>query len=140
AACSTVLGFLSDYRPVGQQVEGLLKVVGEPTQLYELAKRFKATHAIVVQSALSWESLRFVVRSMHAEYGLEVLLAPGLFDVAATPLQFTQVGGATLLLPSASRIVGFEALFKRALDLALSIPGLLITLPAQAGIWAYPKA
>lgn len=140
AACSTVLGFLSDYSPVGQRIDDRLKVLGEPMQLYELADRIQATHAVVVQSALSWESLRFIVRSMQANHDLDVLLAPGLFDVAATPLRFTQVGGASLLVASPSRIVGFEAFFKRTLDLVVAIPAFILTLPFQVGIGIYLKA
>ena len=137
AACSVVLGFLSEYRPVGSSSIGHLKILGEPMELYEVAKRERATHAIVVESSLSWESLRFIVRSMHASRTPQVLLAPGLFDVAATPLQPTQLGRALLLAPRATRIIGFEALFKRVLDLGVSVPGLVLTLPLQLAIWVY---
>jgi lipopolysaccharide/colanic/teichoic acid biosynthesis glycosyltransferase len=137
AACSVVLGFLSEYRPVGQLTSGSLKVLGEPMELYEVAERERATHAVVVESSLSWESLRFIVRSMHASRKLQVLLAPGLFDVGATPLQSSQLGRALLLAPRATRIYGFEAFFKRTLDLGVGIPALLLTLPLQIGIWLY---
>jgi len=137
AACSVVLGFLSEYGPVGRSNNSHLKVLGEPMELYEVAKRERATHAVVVDSALSWESLRFIIRSMHASRTLRVLLAPGLFDVAATPLQTTQLGRVLLLAPRANRIYGFEALFKRVLDLGVAIPALVLTLPLQLGIWAY---
>jgi lipopolysaccharide/colanic/teichoic acid biosynthesis glycosyltransferase len=106
-------------------------------ELYEVAKREGATHAVVVESSLSWESLRYIVRSMHASRTLQVLLAPGLFDVGATPLQSTQLGRALLLAPRATRIFGFEAIFKRALDLSVAIPVFLITLPVQVGILVY---
>jgi putative colanic acid biosynthesis UDP-glucose lipid carrier transferase len=137
AACSVVLGFLSEYRPVSQLSNGNLKVLGEPMELYEVAERERATHAVVVESSLSWESLRFIVRSMHASRTLQVLLAPGLFDVGATPLQSSQLGRALLLAPRATRIYGFEAFFKRGLDLGVGIPALLLTLPLQIGIWIY---
>lgn len=139
SACSVVLGFLSEYQPIGSSTNSQLKVLGEPMELYEIAQREKATHAIVVESSLSWESLRFIVRSMHASQAPEVLLAPGLFDMAATPLQSTQLGRALLLAPRATRIVGFEAFFKRCLDLAVAVPALLLTLPVQVGIWIYLK-
>jgi lipopolysaccharide/colanic/teichoic acid biosynthesis glycosyltransferase len=137
AACSVVLGFLSEYRPVSQLSNGNLKVLGEPMELYEVAERERATHAVVVESSLSWESLRFIVRSMHASRTLQVLLAPGLFDVGATPLQSSQLGRALLLAPRATRIYGFEAFFKRGLDLGVGIPALALTLPLQIGIWIY---
>ena len=137
AACSVVLGFLSEYRPVGHAANDHLRILGEPMELYDVAKREKATHAVVVESSLSWESLRFIVRSMHASRTPQVLLAPGLFDVAATPLQPTQLGRALLLAPRATRIIGFEALFKRVLDLGVAIPAFVVTLPLQVMIWVY---
>jgi lipopolysaccharide/colanic/teichoic acid biosynthesis glycosyltransferase len=137
AACSVVLGFLSEYRPTRQSANGRLSVLGDPMQIYEVARRVGATHAVVVESSLSWESLRYIVRSMHASRDLEVLLAPGLFDVSATPLKYTQLGRALLLAPRATRIVGIEAIFKRLLDLGLAMPTLVVTLPVQLGIWVY---
>jgi lipopolysaccharide/colanic/teichoic acid biosynthesis glycosyltransferase len=136
AACSVVLGFLSEY-PIGHSTNSHLKVLGEPMELYEVAMREGATHAVVVESSLSWESLRYIVRSMHASQTLQVLLAPGLFDVGATPLQSTQLGRALLLAPRATRIYGFEALFKRGLDLLVAIPTLALTFPLQVGILGY---
>lgn len=135
AACSVVLGFLSEYRPLGRPTNGQFKVLGEPMELYEVANREGASHAVVVESALSWESLRYIVRSMHASLTLQVLLAPGLFDVGATPLQSTQLGHTVLLTPRATRIFGFEALLKRVLDLVVAIPALVLTFPLQFGIW-----
>jgi len=135
AASAEVVGFLDDYQPLGSVMAGL-PVLGEPTALYEVAERTGATHAIVIQAALGWESLTFLVATMHRRRQLSVLLAPGLFDVGATPLEATQLGGALLLRPHPSRIVGFEAVAKRALDLAIVIPVLLLTLPLQAVIFS----
>jgi lipopolysaccharide/colanic/teichoic acid biosynthesis glycosyltransferase len=137
AACCVVLGFLSEYRPVGHSTKAQLKVLGEPMELYEIAKREGATHAVVLESSLSWESLRFIVRSMHGSRSPQVLLAPGLFDVEATPLQSTQLGRAMLLAPRPTRIYGVEALFKRVLDLSVAIPAVVLTIPIQIAIWTY---
>ena len=139
AACSVVLGFLSDYGPIGQSVVGGFKIVADPMRLYEVANRMGATHAVIVESALSWESMRYIVRSMHASRVPEVLIAPGMFNVAATPLQFTQVGRVVLLVPHPNRIVGFEAILKRTLDVAVALPVAVITLPLQVAIWIYLK-
>jgi lipopolysaccharide/colanic/teichoic acid biosynthesis glycosyltransferase len=140
AACSVVLGFLSEYPAFGRSTNGQFVVLGEPMELYEIAKREGATHAVVVESSLSWESLRFIVRSMHTSRTPQVLLAPGLFDVAATPLQSTQLGRALLLAPRATRIYGFEAFFKRSLDLGVGFSALLLTFPIQLGIWISLRA
>jgi lipopolysaccharide/colanic/teichoic acid biosynthesis glycosyltransferase len=135
-ASSYVCGFLDEYRTKGELINGHT-VLGEPMALYETATEIGATHALVVESALSWESLRFVIRSMHYRRTPEILLAPGMFDVSATPLHLSQLGSVLLLVPQASRIVGVEALLKRLVDLTIAVPTAIITLPAQAIIWLW---
>jgi lipopolysaccharide/colanic/teichoic acid biosynthesis glycosyltransferase len=134
AASSHVCGFLDDYRPRGQLLDGR-RVLGEPMALYEVATEVGATHALVVESALSWESLRFVIRSMHYRRTPEVLLAPGMFDVSATPVHLSQLGSVLVLAPQANRIVGVEALLKRLVDLAIAVP----TAIATFWLWAKLK-
>lgn len=135
-ASSEVSGLLDDYRPKGSRV-GEFEVLGEPLELAAVSARVGATHAVVVESALSWESLRFIVSTMHRSTRPEILLAPGMYDVNATPLELLQVGSALLLRSHPSRIVGMERLLKRALDLGLAVPALLLTLPLQAGVMAW---
>jgi lipopolysaccharide/colanic/teichoic acid biosynthesis glycosyltransferase len=135
-ASSEVCGLLDDYRPKGSRV-GEFEVLGEPMELAAVSARVGATHAVVVESALSWESLRFIVRTMHRSMRPEILLAPGMYDVNATPLELTQVGPTFLLRPHPSRIVGSERLLKRALDLALAVPALLVTLPLQIAVMTW---
>jgi lipopolysaccharide/colanic/teichoic acid biosynthesis glycosyltransferase len=130
AASSEVFGFLDDYRPKGSLAGGY-PVLGEPQELTALCARLGATHVVVVESALSWESLRFIVRTMHSPSPTEILLAPGMHDVNATPLELTQIGPALLLRSHPHRIVGVEGVLKRLLDLGLVIPVLIGTLPLQ---------
>ena len=133
SASTSVCGFLDEYRPEGSELQGIA-VLGDPLRLHEVARRAGATHAVVIESALSWESLRYVISSMHRRDGLVTLLAPGMYGVNAAPLQLTQVGGTLLVASHASRIVGVEAVVKRSLDLALAVPLIVLTLPVQAVI------
>jgi putative colanic acid biosynthesis UDP-glucose lipid carrier transferase len=135
-ASSEVAGLLDDYRPKGSRV-GEFEVLGEPMELAAVSARVGATHAVVVESALSWESLRFIVRTMHRSMRPEILLAPGLYDVNATPLELTQVGPTFLLRPHPSRIVGTERMLKRGLDFGLAVPALVVTLPLQIAVMTW---
>lgn len=136
-ASARVLGFLDEYRPTGSRLGGW-EVLGDPMQLRPVAAEVGATHAVVVESALSWESLQHVVRTMHRRGGPEVLLAPGLFDVNATPLQLAQLGSTLLLVPRPTRIVGPEAFLKRLVDILAGLPLAVLSTPLQLILWRRP--
>lgn len=129
AASCDVVGFVSDYVPVGTTVAGDLKVLGEPMELETVAARAGANKAVVVEIGLSWESLRYLVTLMHLRGGMQIALVPGLFDLHATAMTAHNLGPIMTLVPEPSRIVGFEAAVKRALDLGLVAVAMVVALP-----------
>jgi hypothetical protein len=137
SASSEVVGFLSDHQAVGTEVLPGLRVLGEPLQLRELCARLGVTRAIVMQSALWWESMRALVEIMHSPGEVEIVLVPGLFDVHSTPMAPRRVGPVFGLVPHSARVVGADALLKRAFDLAIGIPAFLLSLPLLSGLVAY---
>jgi lipopolysaccharide/colanic/teichoic acid biosynthesis glycosyltransferase len=135
SASAEVVGFLSDYAPVDSALEGV-RVLGEPLQLETIAKQLAATKAVVVESALSYESLRGLTDVMHTRRSIDVFIAPGLFGIHSTPMRSEQLGPVQLLAPASARIVGMEAVFKRALDLGLALSGLIVAIPIMATLAA----
>ena len=129
SASCIVEGFLSDYLPVGAKVAGRWRVIGDPLQLEEVARARGASRALVVESALAWESLRHVVLLMHRRNHLEISLLPSLMDLHATAMEPLRLGPVFTLAPHPARIVGIEAVAKRALDLALAPVLLLLAVP-----------
>ena len=132
SATTEVVGFLSEYHPVGSEPLPGIPVLAEPLQLLEVASRTGAGLAIVVESGLSWESLHWVVRMMHRADGPEVVLVPSLYDLHATAMSPQQLGPVLALAPRPARIIGFDAMMKRSLDLVVGITALVAGLPLIA--------
>jgi lipopolysaccharide/colanic/teichoic acid biosynthesis glycosyltransferase len=132
AASTEVVGFLSEYLPVGAQVKNGLRVLGEPLQLEEVGARVGATRAVVLESGLSWESLQGLVRSLHGPGRPQLTLIPGIFDLHATAMEPHRLGPVMGLTPLTSRIVGRDAILKRTLDEVVGTLAALIALPLMA--------
>ena len=129
SASTAVVGFLSDYSPVGKAVIPGLEVLGEPLELEVIAERVEATKAIVVESGLWWESLRGLVQLMHRRGGVEIALVPGMLDLHSTPMEAQLIGPLLTLAPHQTRITGADAAMKRALDIVVAAAVLVLTLP-----------
>lgn len=127
AASADVIGFLDDYKSAGTRV-GSITVLGDAGSLGSISARLGATHAIVVTAALSWESWQTILGHTCAG-GPELLLAPGTFEPHANALEVAPLGGAVLLHPHPSRIIGAEAALKRIFDIAMASVALLAALP-----------
>ena len=131
SASSHVVGFLDDYHPVGRQVLPGLSVLGEPMQLFEIAQATRATHAVVVESGISWESHQWLILHGDRSDSLAMLMAPGLYDLTATRMELGQLGPVLLIKPGGTAITGLEATLKRALDIVGAIGLLGLTAPLQ---------
>jgi lipopolysaccharide/colanic/teichoic acid biosynthesis glycosyltransferase len=129
SATTEVAGFLSEYAPVGSEPLPGVRVLADPLQLVEVSARVDAGIAVVVESALSWESLHYVVRMMHMRGGPEVVLVPSLYDLHATAMSPQQLGPILALAPRPARITGFDAFLKRSLDIVVGGTALLLSLP-----------
>jgi lipopolysaccharide/colanic/teichoic acid biosynthesis glycosyltransferase len=137
-ASTHVCGFLDEYRPVGAQIGESFQILGEPLDLWRVAAQCGATRAILIQSALTWESQYALIQRMHRRSDLKLLLAPGMLDLNATPLEMRQLGPVLLAAPRRARIVGVDAVIKRTLDLVIAgmLLGLTGPLLACVCVWS----
>lgn len=133
-AAAEVLGFLSEYERVGVVVSGPLRVLGEPLDLSAIAGATGATRAIIVESALSWESLHGLVQMMYGRSPVPMSLVPGLFDLHTTPMAPQLLGSVLTFAPRPLRIEGLEAVIKRTMDLVMAVPAALLSLPLMAAL------
>jgi lipopolysaccharide/colanic/teichoic acid biosynthesis glycosyltransferase len=125
SASTEICGFLDEYRSVGQTVGNHFRILGEPLDVWRIAAQHRVTKAILVQSALTWESQQVLIRRMHHGGELTIILAPGMLDLNATPLEMRQLGPILVAAPRRQRIVGIESAVKRTLDLLIA-SGLLV--------------
>ena len=132
SASIRVVGFLSDYRPKGSTVVDGLRILGEPLELESIAQGVGANRAVVVESALAWESLRAIVQVMHRRRDLTISLVPGLSDLHSTSMDARHLGPVLTLAPRLARITGGEAMMKRVLDIAIVVPVLVLGVPLMA--------
>lgn len=128
SASTDVVGFLDEYRPLGHPFTATLRVLGEPLDLWRIAAQHAVNKAIVVPSALSWESLEGLVPQLHRQSGLTVMFAPGLRDLN-TQVEIRQLGPVLLTVPRPQQIVGLGAAQKRALDLVIAAAVLAGSIP-----------
>jgi lipopolysaccharide/colanic/teichoic acid biosynthesis glycosyltransferase len=131
SASTEVVGFLDEYRPVGYRLGTAFRVLGEPLDLWRIARQCKVTRAILVRSAMTWESLQALIPRMHAQTRLKVMLAPDLHDLNMQ-LEMRQLGPVLLTVPRSRPIAAFRAMQKRALDLAIATSVLALSVPILA--------
>lgn len=132
-----LLGFLDEYRAVGTRI-GDAEVLGEPLALAAIARSFRATEAVIVPQAISWESLQILLQSEAQEWGLQhVWLAPAFRDLLTTGMEVQEHGGLPLIGVARLRIVGLNAALKRGLDIGLSLLMLPVALPLCLSIAAW---
>lgn len=126
-----VVGFLDDYLPCDTVVLEDLRVLERPAALERVARETGAREAIVVQGAIAWESfMEIITRSVSSLDDLEIKLSPGFYEIMSTGVRLTHDGFVPLLALEKNRIVGFEALLKRGVDILVSGSILLIASPA----------
>ncbi len=131
SASTEICGFLDEYRPVGQTVGNHFRILGEPLDVWRIATQHRATKAILVQSALTWESQHTLIRRMHRGGELSIILAPGMLDLNATPLEMRQLGPILVAAPRPTRIVGIESAVKRSLDVLIAFGLLVASAPVM---------
>jgi lipopolysaccharide/colanic/teichoic acid biosynthesis glycosyltransferase len=131
SASTTVIGFLDDFRPLGSEILPGIRVIGDPMKLLDIAAEKNATHAVVVESGISWESHQWLVTHPAPRGALVTLMAPGLFDLTATKVDLRQLGSVPLLLPRSAAISGLDAVLKRTFDIVAALALLIVTLPLQ---------
>lgn len=124
-----LLGFLDEYRATGTRI-GNVEVLGEPLALADVARARRATEAVIVPQAISWESLHILLQGEAQEWGLQyVWLAPAFRDLLTTGMEVQEHGGLPLISVARLRITGLDAALKRGLDMGMSLLMLPIALP-----------
>lgn len=135
SAGTRVIGFLDDFRPAGSVVVDGLRVLGDPKSVRDVARQHGVSTIVIVPQAVSWESYRDLLELASGPDRLRMKLAPGLQHLVATGAEMTDRGFLPLVSLQPLRITGVDALMKRALDLAASLPLAVLLAPFVALCW-----
>ncbi|TAK62960.1 MAG: hypothetical protein EPO22_07035 [Dehalococcoidia bacterium] len=123
-----VLGFLDDFRPVGAHVGcGDWLVLGTPRELPRAAE-LGADEAIIVPSAVSWESRRACL-SARGLGQLAVRVLADRDDVLTGHISVSQRAGVPVYSMQQTRLSRPEATIKRAFDVVVACALIVIGVP-----------
>lgn len=123
-----MIGVLSVNGVSATQSAGPLPVIGNVESLEVVADRYGVSRVIFSSREMDEHQLEQILRRCR-ELALKVSVLPGLADVLGPAVEIDDVEGVTLLgvnppwLPRSSRAV------KRAIDLAIAVPLMLLTAP-----------
>ena len=107
-------------------------IVGGIDDVARLVRDLRAdVIALAPGSAVSGQRLRELVWDLE-DTGAELLVAPGLVDVAGPRLRLSPVDGQPLLHVQTPRLRGYRSLVKTTFDRVTAVVGLACLLPALA--------
>src|SRR6266581_3876124 len=109
-------------------------VLGELDDIIDVVRRLNADAvAVTGSSELGPERLRWISWQLEGTK-TELIVSPGLIEVAGTRLQVRPVSGLPLLQVEAPRFSGFHRLFKGAIDRLVAGVALLVLSPLLIAI------
>jgi Undecaprenyl-phosphate glucose phosphotransferase len=120
-----LLGFVDDrYTRIGTEMDSL-PFLGQIDEVFSLVRRGVVDQVII---ALPWSAEERTLALLHhlSEYPVHVRLAPDLISYHFPGRSMTDMGGVPLVHLMDRPISGWSSILKRAEDLAIAIPCLLV--------------
>jgi exopolysaccharide biosynthesis polyprenyl glycosylphosphotransferase len=126
-----LLGFV-DARPK-ERAEGLgeLVLLGGPDDLAEIVERYDVERVILAFSNDSHESTLALIRSLR-RFDVQIDIVPRLFELLGPGVGVHSVEGLPLVSLPPLRLARSSKLLKRAMDVGLSVAGLIVLAPVLA--------
>ncbi|MGB9738840.1 MAG: sugar transferase [Chloroflexus aggregans] len=129
-AGATIVGFIDNTLPVGSDViHGKVKVLGTTGDFTELIQHNNIETIIIADTNLIREQLITINGAMDVLSRLEIMLAPGLFDLLTIGVQVREQGAVPLLSLNKTRITGLHAIGKKIVDVVGALVGLMLLSP-----------
>jgi lipopolysaccharide/colanic/teichoic acid biosynthesis glycosyltransferase len=127
-----VVGFLDEYIPVGQALLDDIKVIGRPGDLLRNSHHRLADEYILVPQALPHERLEEISRLITASAKPVLRMAVSSSELLTHGVRVRERGNVPLVNVERARLLGLEALCKRAFDLIGASIALVLLAPATA--------
>lgn len=103
----------------------------DPTRgadLAELTQQHRIDDVIVSAASVSQAALATLVRELSRQ-PTELHLIPGMYEIQTTGVESRDIQGLPLVTLKKVRITGFDYIFKRTLDYAVSVAALILLSP-----------
>jgi exopolysaccharide biosynthesis polyprenyl glycosylphosphotransferase len=127
-----VAGIVDDVRPPGAVVGGA-HVLGGVDKLPDLIRRHDVHQIfLAIPNASNDEMLALI--KMCEDEKVQFKLVPDLLALMSSPVAEVSIDGLPLIGIRRNKLTGGAALLKRSIDVAVSVVGLLVTLPVMAGV------
>jgi exopolysaccharide biosynthesis polyprenyl glycosylphosphotransferase len=134
----SLVGFIDDYVPLNTPISCRMRqgaperfssnVLGRTWDLAEVHRNHGVQLLLLALSDISREAVDTVVQAAE-DLGIEVGLVPRLGDLRADQLELQDLTAIPLLLRSPVRLSSAGQALKRALDLIVTVPLLILSLP-----------
>jgi lipopolysaccharide/colanic/teichoic acid biosynthesis glycosyltransferase len=128
-----VVGFLDEYIPVGQPLLDGVCVIGRPGELVRGFGANLADEYVLVPQALPHERLEEITRLMVSRTGPTLRVAVSSVDLLTQGVFVAERASVPLMTVRRARIVGFDAILKRTLDLVGATLALIVLAPFALG-------
>ncbi|MCC6176224.1 MAG: sugar transferase [Chloroflexi bacterium] len=126
-----VVGFIDEYLPLGQRIEGV-PVVGRPIDLIGGLDPNLADEYILVPQALPHQRLEEISRHVTSRGGPVVRMAVSSTDLLTHGFVVAERSNIPLLTLRRARLNGMDWLLKRAVDIGLATIALFVLAPIAA--------
>ncbi len=112
---------------------GHLTLLGSPDELPSLIRTFDVERVVIAFSNDRHDELLTLMRALK-DHDVQIDVVPRLFELVGSGVQLHSVEGIPLLGLAPPRLPRSSGLLKRTMDLAMTIPGLILISPLLAAI------
>jgi exopolysaccharide biosynthesis polyprenyl glycosylphosphotransferase len=128
-----IIGFVDDHIPAGETVIAGHVVLGKTSEIKEVIVEYQATHVIVATMAFDGSRLNRLFWELQ-DIDVDLQITSGTIDLMASRMVVQSVAGVPLLYVRRTGIDRAQRTVKRAIDIVVSLAGLMLLSPALAAI------
>ncbi len=127
------IGFLDDQAgPVGRLVAGA-PILGTTRELERVLQRYDVDEVLIALPGATHEDILDLIARIPTD-GIDVKVAPDLFQLMATAVSIDELGGVPLITVKKGALRGWNRLVKRAMDVVFATAVLVLGSPLMLAI------
>ncbi|HEY8744032.1 MAG TPA: undecaprenyl-phosphate glucose phosphotransferase [Chloroflexota bacterium] len=126
------VGFLDDNEPFGRMVAGV-PVLGTTRDLERVLHRLDVDEVLIALPNTAHEEILELIARIPPD-GIDVRVAPDLFQLMATAVSIDELGGVPLITVKKGALRGWNRLVKRVMDVVIALVVLIVGSPFMLAI------